>query len=173
MIDCIHWLSERKSLNYVLVILYVIVLLSLHDTFVNLSVWIMQKLTLDRYDRVILVIAFLSLGMLGYLFFKNWRLIRQHSSLKMVLLLGSILFLVLHLNSLLVLNIELIHALQFGLLALLIFPLSRSFAITLCMATMIGYVDEYYQYQYLYPNGRIILILTILSQTNWGWDSCY
>lgn len=151
MVQIINWLSERKLLNGGLVVAYVIAILCLHDMFVNLSVWIMQQLTLDYYDKVILGIVGLSLVFLAYFFYKNLQRFPHHQPLKIFLLATTLVFFVLHLKILLVVNIELIHAVQYGILALLIFPISRRFGYALLFATLVGYLDEWYQYQLLYP----------------------
>ena len=151
MIKIVNWLGERKWVNIGLVFAYMLALIFLHDTFVNLSVWIMRKLTMDGYDTFIAVFAGLVLLVFIFFFVKNLKEHIENRWLKIMLLAGTILFFLVHLRVLLVLNIELIHSVQFGILALLIFPLSRRFSFAMFFVMLCGYVDEWYQYQLLYP----------------------
>ena len=57
MINIIHWLSERKLLNLGIIAVYIIAIFGLHDVFVNLSIWVMERLTINFYDKVILSVA--------------------------------------------------------------------------------------------------------------------
>ena len=147
----IKWLSANKKVNVALVAVYAIAILFFHEAFVNLSVWVMRRLTLDVYDKVIMNITFLV--MVGFVLLFAYELIHKpiHRALKIFLLVATFWFFVLHLKVLLVVNIELIHALQYGILAVLIFPISWKLSYAMFYATLIGYVDELYQYQWLYP----------------------
>jgi hypothetical protein len=49
-------------------------------------------------------------------------------------------------------NIEIIHTLQFGILALMIFAITRSFGATLYYTVLLGFIDEMFQYTVLYPD---------------------
>ena len=151
MINLINWLSERKSLNLALIVAYIIAIFCLHDVFVNLSVWIMERLTLNYYDKVILVVVFIALLALIYFFYKGLKENPEYKYLKVFLLVATLLFFVVHLKVLLVVNIELIHAVQYGILALLIFPFTRCFGYTLFFGALVGYADEWIQYELLYP----------------------
>lgn len=147
----INGLSERKGANIALMVGYFILILFMHDPLVNLSVWIMNGLSLPVYDIVVLVTVGLVLGGLGFVFVRN--LIKEKNRVKVQL--GMVAFILLalaaHLKVLLVMNIELIHFFQFGLFTLILFPLTRKFGVTVLLLVIFACLDELFQYQWLYP----------------------
>jgi hypothetical protein len=64
-------------------------------------------------------------------FIRNLLVVRQAVDLKIFYMLVMIGLLIIHTQVNFVMNIEIIHTIQFGLIALLIFPLTRSFGATL------------------------------------------
>ena len=54
-------------------------------------------------------------------------------------------------NMLIIVNIEIIHFIQYAALAILLFPLSKSFFTTIVLVMFLGAIDEAYQYYYLSP----------------------
>jgi hypothetical protein len=71
--------------------------------------------------------------------------------IKKLFMLSLLGLTVVHVRMNFVMNVEIIHTLQFGILAVLIFPLTRSFGATLSYTVLLGMVDEWYQYAVLYP----------------------
>ena len=64
----------------------------------------------------------------------------------------SLLFVFLIIKYLFVINIEVVHFPQYALLAMLIYPITGNFTSTLIWATLLGILDEGYQYFYLSPD---------------------
>ena len=62
--------------------------------------------------------------------------------------LGLILIAV---NVIMVVNVEIIHIAQYCVMAILIYPLLRNFNLVMLSATLLGALDEAYQYWYLFP----------------------
>lgn len=56
------------------------------------------------------------------------------------------------LNMLIIVNIEIIHFIQYAFLAILLFPLSKKFFATIVLVTFLGAIDEAYQYYFLSPD---------------------
>jgi len=48
-------------------------------------------------------------------------------------------------------NVEAIHFLQYGVFAILCFPLIKNYSLTLAYTTLAGAIDEMYQFYYLAP----------------------
>lgn len=145
------WLHERPLLNWGLAIGYFIFILFMHDPLVNLSVWLMNGLTLSVYEVVVISAVLLVLGTASFFFIRNLVRRREQVMGQVIVLLLILIALVAHRKVLLVLNIELIHFFQFGLFTLIVFPLTRKFSPTMLIVTIFAYLDELFQYQWLYP----------------------
>jgi len=137
----IHYLSQRPALNICLVITYYLLVVLPHEV---IGVWIAQTLDQpfgrDTYNLIILALAIS--GFLGYVYLV-WNGTRY--------LLATLVLIVLSLNTILVVNVEIIHFVQYALLALLVFPLFSSYQETLFWSTVLGAIDEGYQYLVLAP----------------------
>ena len=147
----IYWLEERRLLTFILVIAYSVFIIPMHDPMVKLSVWIMNELNPQRYDKVVAIVSALVLAVVLVFFAKGLLRDPRARFLKTVYFIAFTAIIVLHMHYLLVLNIEVIHAFQYALLAFLIFPLTRNFWQAIYFTIIIGAVDEWYQYQLLYP----------------------
>jgi len=148
----VTYLEKRRELNVSLLITCFIFLISMHDAAVNLSVFIMNQLTRPVYDFIIGIIMVAGLSAFVYFFIRNLKIYRQAADTKMLFMLIITGLTVIHTNMNFVMNIEIIHTLQFGIIALLIFPLTGSFGATLYYTVMLGAIDEWYQYSVLYPD---------------------
>jgi len=151
MVRLIDWLEKRRTFNIGVILIYFSFVIAMHDVMVNVSVWIMKALTRHNYD---IAVAFLFTIIMVVIL---WYLIRRlkqspdQKGLKLIFLLLTIGLIVLHMQMLFVINIEIIHSFQYGILALLIFPLTRSFGSSVFITALFGAIDELYQYLILYP----------------------
>ncbi len=147
----IYWLQDRPVLNVILVLAYGISILFLHDVFVNLSIVVMTALTLPIYNMVVAVVALLVC--LGLLVFIYKRYTSDSAAVKMPLLAMGLygLLLVSHALTMLEMNIEIIHAAQFGILTFFIYPLVGRFGGALVFTLPFMLLDEWVQYRILYP----------------------
>lgn len=147
----INWLHNHKWINLMLVVLYVVFVVFAHDAFVQLSIVAMESLSLPVYNAVVAIIALVLLLSLVFV------VVRAYSS-KMTINKSGIPFLAVVLVGLIVhffvfteMNIEFIHAAEFGLLGFLLYPLLGRFGAVGIVALPILCLDEWYQYQVLYP----------------------
>ncbi len=145
-------LERNRRLNILLVIGYLIFIFVMHDAMVGLSLRITNSLTLPRYDLIIAAIMMAAVSLIIFLFIKNLRSISHAADIKIFFMTMLIGLTVIHTQMNFVMNIEVIHMLQFGIIALLIFPLTRSFGATLYYTVMLGLLDELFQYAVLYPD---------------------
>lgn len=149
--NAVDWLEQHRVINVLIVIVYASFLLFAHNVFVDLSVVIMNALSLAVYEKVVAsTIVLLVMGMIGAVYF----IVRnQRFEWQSVLLFGGILLmLVAHFFVLTEMNIEFIHAIMYGLLAVLLFPLVGRFGGAVIAGLPIMLVDEWYQYTILFPH---------------------
>lgn len=147
----LNWLKQHKTVNISLVIIYGISLIFLHDFFVGLSVNAMNSLSLPVYNKVVLAVSiyggialFVSLM---YMLYKT----NENRRFKLFFLLITSVLIALHYKFLFEMNIEVVHVLEFTLLAVLLFPLTGSFGASVIFTLPFIFVNEWYQYVVLYP----------------------
>jgi len=149
----INYLSQGPALNICLVITYYLLVVLPHEV---IGVWIAQTLDQpfgrDTYNLIILALGIS--GFLGYVFlvWNGTRFRKDKGKKTWLYLLATLTLIVLSLNTILVVNIEIIHFVQYAFLALLVFPLFHSYQETLFWSTVLGAIDEGYQYLVLAPH---------------------
>lgn len=153
------WLSQRPILNLVLVISYYFAVVLPHNSF---GAWIAKNLDepfgRDQYNLIVLSCGLISL--LGYLFV-FWKglnnashkvnSLSNHKKKIWLYLLLTVFLIVLSFNTILVVNVEIIHLVQYAILSILLFPLFQHYSVTLFCIIILGGLDELYQYQILSP----------------------
>ncbi|MCF8277166.1 MAG: hypothetical protein K9J17_10550 [Flavobacteriales bacterium] len=147
-----QWLSDHRLINFLLVISYVLFLIFAHDSFVNLSVVVMNSLSLPVYNRVVAttsLIVLLALIGLIYRAFNSKMQVDKQGFLFASLVLSGLVF---HFFVFTEMNIEFIHAMEFGLLSAIIYPLFGRYGAAIICALPVMLVDEWYQYIILYPD---------------------
>ena len=152
MLPLINWLSKHKAVNLVLLgIYYLLAVLPHEQVGVFISKKVRKPMGLEAYDRIMLQIAIA--GLLLYGIVVIWNIIRKPKQIPTLFyLIANICFASASVYALFVLNIEAIHFFQYAILALLLFPLLRSYSMTLFWGTLLGAIDEAYQYFYLSPD---------------------
>lgn len=152
-----RWLTNHTFFNFLIATLYYISVVLPHNTF---GEWIAQGLDRplgrDYYNLLILGLGLLSF--LGYfiIFRKGQQdkasINNEYSAKREWLFLLLTIFLIgISVNTIVVINIEIIHLVQYCILALLLFPLCQHFTATLFWVITLGAIDELYQYQVLNP----------------------
>lgn len=142
--------TQHPLVNVLLVIGYVVFIVFAHEWFVNLSVQVMNSLSLEVYNR--LVATIIGLGLASVLALIGWA-IRSKTQVQrsgIPFLVFSVLGLTAHFFLFTEMNIEFIHAMEFGLLATLIYPLVGRFGAAAVCAFPVMLFDEWYQYQVLF-----------------------
>ncbi|MCF8465170.1 MAG: hypothetical protein K9G41_10030 [Flavobacteriales bacterium] len=147
----VHWLQKHPVATGTLVVAYALFLVFAHNTFVNLSVGVMNSLSLPVFQKVVAVIVVLFALVLAI---SGWFVLRKGSidNLIATYFTASLLLLVAHFFVLTEMNVEFIHALMYGGLAALLFPLIGRLggAIVFCLPIML--IDEWYQHVILFPH---------------------
>ncbi|MEX2590895.1 MAG: hypothetical protein WD334_11880 [Chitinophagales bacterium] len=147
----ISFLESRPILNLILILIYTITIVSLHDFMVQQSIAVMNALGLDFYNTIV-AYGSLILGVL-LIIYVAFKLLNNKNELgKKLFFLGSTLILMFfHFHFMFEMNIEIIHSLQYGILGFLLFPFSRKIGAAVVLSLPIMLLDEWYQYQVLYP----------------------
>ncbi len=144
------WLYRHRLWNAVLLLIYFICVVLPHEWIgVNISK-LFKSVSREVYDNTILGISSLvALLILVPLYRRVNQLDKQG---EFWIFLGVTLgLIVLCLNTIIIVNIELIHIFQYGVFAILAFPLFRHYTLTLICTTLFGAIDEGYQYFLLSP----------------------
>lgn len=146
----IRFLAEHKWLNGFILLVYFLLVVLPHEQVGLLTVKIFGGLSRENYNLIILIFAGILFALLIIATFKK---ALQHPQKKLILFysVSTILFVVACFKVLFVMNIESIHFMQYGIFAILCFPLIGNFTQTLIWSTLAGAFDEAYQYFYLAP----------------------
>ncbi|MDZ4844016.1 MAG: VanZ family protein [Chitinophagales bacterium] len=151
MVKYVDWMAKRRGLNLCIIAVYFLVVLYMHDPLVKLSVMVMNYFTRQVYDVIVGVVAFVLLAGIIYYFIRKLTEHRQAIELKIGYLITVVSLIFLHSQVHFVMNIELIHTVEFGIMALLIFPLVKRVGDTAFYTILLGAADEWFQYRVLYP----------------------
>lgn len=152
MLKFIDWFGKNRFWNICIVIIYYLLVVLPHE-----EVGQFLDRTLDgplgrtKYNQLVLFLGIL--GSIGYLILVGFGIKNHPKRLKTVLfyLIFTFLFIFVAIKILMVVNIEMIHFVQYGFLTLLLFPLFADFKTTLFFAIILGGLDEAYQYWVLTP----------------------
>jgi hypothetical protein len=147
----IKYLSEHKNIAVLSLTAYFLFLVCFHQDATIVADWLKNKLTLRYYNLSLLLSGLIfSCAAVCYL----WRKTRRHSNYRILFLwfLITILAMIVALFTMMVTNMEAIHYLQYSILAVLIFTLVKRYGDAFIGTTLLGLVDEIYQYLVLNPD---------------------
>ena len=156
-----QWLSRHRAINILLLIAYFLAVAGLHDEVTMLAIQLRRKVSIEGYN------LFFSLAtLLGFTLWFYW-IVRKIIRLKnfkpaLVFLLPTLLLTAIFFFYGLTYTIEAIHFFQYALLAILLFPLLKSYGATVFWTTLLGVLDETYQYVILTPSFRYFDLNDIL-----------
>lgn len=147
----ITYLSGHKNIAALLLAAYFLGLVYFHEGATIVADWLKYKLTLRYYNLTLLLSGLVFSFATGYYL---WRRIMKHREYRILFqwFLITILAMILALFTMMVVNMEAIHYLQYAILAVLIFPLVQRYEDAFIGATILGMVDEMYQYLVLNPS---------------------
>lgn len=147
----LNWLAQHRSVHLLIVAAYFLLVVLPHEW---MGKWIYATFfegDIDQYN-----LRFLSFMLLGafvvvipfILYLKQ----QQEGRLRTIgYLMFTISLMLLAYFTIFVLATELVHFPQYALMAILLFPLSWRFTDTLFWSTLLGALDEAYQYFYIAP----------------------
>ncbi len=140
-----------KLLGLIMSALYVVFIIVAHDSMVNVSIYLMNLGGLEQYNKqVITFFGLIGVAVFSFLILKIFQSkVQSFSKLSFLLVYSA--FLTLHSAFLLEMNIELIHTLQYSILAILLYAGLRNFGLGAALSILVMLIDELYQYLVLYP----------------------
>ncbi len=146
----IEWFKQHRWANLVFLFVYVALVILPHE-WVGLKInGIFKSMGRQKYDQLILIGSVILLSLIIIAIAKKL-ISHAHRSLLIFFFALTILFIYLVNSYLFVVNIESVHYVQYAVAAMIIFPLFNSYYATLFWATLMGVVDESYQYFILAP----------------------
>lgn len=146
-----YWLQKRKAINLLLVFAYGAFVCFMHDPLVKVSVKIMNALSLPAYNQ--LVAAASGLLLLLLLVYSGHRLYhnRDRFAIKVFYLFATVALMLVHYRTMFEMNIEIVHSLEYTILAFLLYPLTGRYGAAILFAVPFMLLDEWLQYVVLYP----------------------
>lgn len=147
----INWLTERKYISFLLLSIYYLMVVLPHEQVGQFVVWVFKEATRATYQ---ITVAVLGSGIfLVFLFyiFQNIKHLAEKRILYLYLF-TTVTFMLISFKTLIIHNIEIIHYAQYAILILFLYPLTKTMISSLFWATILGALDEAYQYLYLAPN---------------------
>ncbi len=150
MIRMIDWLSRHKALNILLAAAFFLAVVSFHDEVTDLALYFRRKVNLSGYNLFFTIGTALSATIWIYWAFRHARR-RFQPDLILLFLIPTLLLTLVFFLFMLTYTIEAIHFIQYAILALLLFPLLKSYGATVFWTTILGMFDEIYQYVVLTP----------------------
>ena len=147
----IHYFAKHPFLNALLVLVYYLLVVLPHETF---GAWVAR--TLDKpLGRETYNLVIMGMGIAGFLTYLyliwNGTKSKNYGKSTWMYLLLILVLIVICVNVLMVVNVEMIHFVQYAIFAFLIFPLFQDYRSTLFYSTIFGAIDESYQYLVLAP----------------------
>lgn len=156
---------NRKPTLIVSLVYYLMVVL-LHEEVSKISVYLQKTLSIKRYNTLISITLIISGLFLLLLILKRAK--RNGKDWRWYLYLPVTAgLMVVSYHTLLVVNVESIHFFQYALLALPFYALTGSYGQSILWITLLGAIDEGYQYFFLYPDWKYLdfndIILNLLG----------
>ena len=151
MTNFINWLRANPFYNILILAVYYLLVVLPHEWVGLQTVAVFGHLSRDAYNALILTIAVVSLCLYAIPWLLNMRKGTRQKQ-QIFYLISTILLVAYTFKYLFVINIEVVHFVQYGVFAILCYPLVRNYSLILIWATMMGSIDEGYQYFYLSPD---------------------
>ena len=150
MFPLITWLRDRPILNIILAGIFYLLVTLPHEQVGVLIAGIFKGMPRPKYDLIILCLAtaIFTCYIIPLLrnIFRN-----QDKNLILFFLTITVALTILSINTILIVNIELIHFIQYAALAILVFPFTLRYTDTLFWVTFLSAIDEAYQYWFISP----------------------
>jgi len=146
----ITFLQKHKTLNIALALVYFVLIVLLHDVVGKQFGKLDDAVGRARYNQIITNVGLAIFGI--YMLYLAIQLIKgKQLFYKLFYLITTLLLIYLSFEILMVVKMEIIHFLMYLFLAVIMFPLIGRFGETIFWVTVLGALDEAYQYIILYP----------------------
>jgi hypothetical protein len=149
----ITFLIEHKLFAGIIGGLYYMSTVFLHEEVSRISVWFQKELTTSVYNEVLAITGIVIVCFFAFYIFKRVRE-GDDRKFKIIYLILTLTLITVSFHTLLTINAEYIHFFQYAILAIPIFALTLKYGETVFWVTVLGVLDEAYQYFVLYPDFR-------------------
>lgn len=146
----IEYLSNNTKLNVFLVFTYFLLVVLPHEQVGLLVVWIFKSASRETYQTIVTGFGLLLLSAFLFFVYQGYKDQKNKFILPIYLVL-TIFFMILSFHTLIIHNIEIIHFAQYAGMAILLFPIVKTISGTIFWSSILGTIDEAYQYFYLSP----------------------
>lgn len=146
----ITWLKDHPLWNVLICIGYYLLVVLPHEWVGVTIAGLFAGKSRLYYNNVILALA-LGLALVVFIPLVSRLLNHPRGKLGWIYLLSLIGLIILTFNTIIIVNIELIHIIQYAVFAILIYSLMNGYTVTLLLTSLVGAFDEAYQYFYLSP----------------------
>jgi hypothetical protein len=150
MAKFIQWLGRNKILAILLAIVVYFSIVAFHQLITDLAIRLRNAIGRDRYNEY-LAYSFLALLMIvvAMLFYHSFRSRQRY--VKLAFSVGVTALIVFSFRFLMVYSIEAIHFVEYMLVAVLLLTVLKSYGETVFWVTILGILDELFQYRFLNP----------------------
>jgi hypothetical protein len=150
MIRFIQWLGKNKPIAVLLAIVVYFSIVTFHDEITSLAIRLRNAIGRDSYND------YLAYGFLAFLLVFIFLLIHQSLKgpqriLKTSLSIIVAAMTVVSFRLFMTYSIEAIHFVEYMIVAVLLMPVLRSYGETVFWVTILGILDELFQYRFLTP----------------------
>jgi len=146
------WFREHRAATVALALLYAVAIVALHDVVQAIFGVLLEAVGRPVYTAIMLIATGAALAAATWAF---WRRRTRHASLLRFYWVSTLASLPVAYVCLFAMASEAVHYLQFALLAVPVFALTRRVLDTLLWVTLLGAIDEGYQYWVLHGDWGI------------------
>ena len=144
--------EKAPFLYFAMIVAYFLLVVLPHELIGKwLAASLDEKLGREKYNQLVLLLAFVALATVAGKFWVNIKSDLRANKGSITFLLFTLVTIALAFNYLVVVNVEVIHLLQYAILAILLLPAAGSYGATIGWATLLGAADEAWQHFYLAP----------------------
>jgi VanZ family protein len=151
--NLLAFLHKNPRWNLPICIVFYLLVVLPHEQVGKVVAWAFDgHMTRDDYNLTILAASLLGLVLYVFPLVKNTA---GQPALRLLIfgyLAATVFFSYLCFKLLIVINIEVVHFVQYGAMAILLFPLVKRYGETVLWCTLLGAADEAWQYFYLAPD---------------------
>lgn len=162
----ISWLERNNIIAILLAIAVYFSIVAFHEAITELAIRLRNAIGRDHYNAY-LAYGFLSvlLVVLSFLFYHSLKGPQKYLKITLSFILTAMI--VFSFRFLMVYSIEAIHFVEYMLVAIILLPVLRSYGGTVFWITILGILDELFQYRFLTPNFEYLdfndIILNLLG----------
>ncbi len=150
MKSILGWLGKNKTITVLLAIVVYFCIVTFHDEVTQVAINLRNAIGMEKYNAWLAIgFALIFVLFLAFLARSIYRSSRR--ILSILLTAGISILIIISFRLLMTYNIEAIHFVEYMLVAIILYPALRSFGETVFWTTMLGILDEIFQYLFLTP----------------------